>query len=80
MNSTFELKYEFRRSASFPADHFKQEHYPCEHPQCLEQRFVVFPTEQELKTHTAREHGQSLSKAERKQALTLPVAFNVSAA
>lgn len=62
----------------FSTDHFKVDHYPCEHPHCLEQRFVVFPTEQELKTHTAREHGQTLTKAERKQALTLPVTLNVS--
>lgn len=58
-------------------DHFKQEHYPCEHPECIERRFVVFPSEQQLKMHTAREHGQSLTRAEKKQALTLPIAFNV---
>ena len=57
-------------------NHFRQAHHQCEDPKCLEQKFVVFPTEQELKTHTAREHGHSLSKAERKQALTLPVSFN----
>lgn len=51
----------------------------CEHPDCLEQKTGVFATEQELKTHTARVHGRDMSKAEKKQALTLPVAFNVRA-
>lgn len=57
-------------------NHFKQQHFPCEDPACQEQKFVVFQTQQELKTHMAREHANSLSKAERKQVLTLPVAFN----
>jgi hypothetical protein len=57
-------------------NHFRQTHFPCEHPLCLEQKFIVFASEQELKTHTAREHGQTLTKQERKQALTVPVGFN----
>lgn len=36
------------------ADHFQHEHFLCPHPACMEKKFVVFPTEQELKTHTAR--------------------------
>lgn len=59
-------------------NHFRQDHFPCEHPECLEHKFVVFLTEQELKTHTARQHGETLAKHERKAALTLSVAFNVS--
>eukprot|EP00887_Chlorella_sp_A99_P006106 scaffold22.g6106.t1 len=77
-----------------PSYHFRQEHHPCPHPDCLERKFVVFFTEQvesagtgtdcmgqlgrlaqELRQHTAREHGETLSKAEKRQALTLPVAF-----
>ena len=37
-----------------PADHFQHEHYLCPHPACLEKKFIVFSSEQELKTHTAR--------------------------
>ncbi len=55
--------------------HFKQDHHMCLHQSCLEQKFVVFSTEQELKTHMAREHGGDMSKAEKKQALSLPVGF-----
>lgn len=38
---------------------------------------MVFASEQELKTHMAREHGQEMTKAERKQAFSVPVGFNV---
>ena len=34
-------------------------------------------TEQELKQHAAREHGGDMSKAERRQALTIPINFQV---
>ena len=62
----------------FPdADHFRQEHHLCPHPNCLENKFVVFVSESELRQHTAREHGDTLSKAEKRQALTLPVNFSV---
>ena len=36
----------------------------------------VFASEAELRQHTAREHGETLSKAEKRQALTLPVSFS----
>lgn len=55
--------------------HFQHDHHMCRHQTCLEQKFVVFSTEQELKTHTAREHGGDMTKAEKKQALSLPVGF-----
>ena len=59
------------------AGHFRTEHYLCEHPSCLEQKFVVFRSEQELKAHCAKEHSQDMSKAELKQARSLQVSFNV---
>ena len=46
-----------------PADHFQHEHYLCPHPDCLEKKFIVFPSEQELKTHTARCFGCCLTCA-----------------
>ena len=39
----------------------------------------MFMTEQELKQHAAREHGGDMSKAERRQALTIPINFQVCA-
>ena len=62
-----------------PAEHFRHEHFLCGHPSCLEKKFVVFPSEQELKQHNAREHSGSMSRAERRQALTIPIDVQVSA-
>ena len=59
------------------ADHFRHEHYLCNHQLCLDRKFIVFMTEQELKQHAAREHGGDMSKAERRQALTIPINFQV---
>jgi hypothetical protein len=47
------------------------------HPACLERKFVVFVTETDLRQHTAREHGEQLSKAERRQAMTIPLSIAV---
>ena len=65
------------RARRFAADHFRHEHYLCNHQTCLDRKFIVFMTEQELKQHAAREHGGDLSKAERRQALTIPINFQV---
>ncbi|KAK9858006.1 hypothetical protein WJX84_008852, partial [Apatococcus fuscideae] len=54
-------------------EHFRHEHYMCEHPVCMERKFVVFLTEAEMKQHAAREHGGNMSRQERRQALTIPV-------
>ena len=65
------------RAGHTRADHFRHEHYLCNHQTCLDRKFIVFMTEQELRQHAAREHGGDLSKAERRQALTIPVNFQV---
>jgi len=59
------------------AEHFRHEHYLCEDHGCLEKKFLVFPNEQELKQHVAREHGGNMSRAEKRQALTIPINFQV---
>ena len=66
-----------RRQFCCCADHFRHEHYLCNHQTCLDRKFIVFMTEQELKQHAAREHGGDMSKAERRQALTIPINFQV---
>lgn len=30
----------------YPSDHFSQQHFPCQHPSCLEKKFVVFASVQ----------------------------------
>lgn len=55
--------------------HFKDEHHICQNQECLDKKFVVFSTEQELKTHVVREHGGSMTKAEKKLALAVETGF-----
>jgi E3 ubiquitin-protein ligase ZNF598 len=71
-------KYEYYRDYNQLEEHFSIKHYPCMHQICRERKFVVFSTETDLKKHTAKEHGDTMSKAERKQALQLPVNFTYS--
>jgi hypothetical protein len=62
---------------SWRAGHFRNEHFACDHPHCLEARFVVFSNEQELKQHRLREHNEQLSRNERRAALQIPVNLTV---
>ncbi|XP_024531658.1 E3 ubiquitin-protein ligase ZNF598 isoform X2 [Selaginella moellendorffii] len=55
--------------------HFRNEHALCEDPDCLAKKFVVFASEQELKVHNAKEHGGSLTRAQRNAALKIPVSY-----
>lgn len=48
--------------------HFRQDHFPCLDPECLERKFVVFESEMDLKAHQLAEHGNSLSKDIRRDA------------
>ncbi len=63
------------------AGHFGKEHFPCDHPECLETKFVVFASEQELRKHRMEQHRgelvDGLSRAERRAALTIPINVNV---
>ncbi len=61
------------------AEHFRDDHHMCPHPACLEKKFVVFAPEAELKRHIATEHGDemNMSRAQRRQALTIPIDLQV---
>ena len=74
--------FELQKLAVNPRDvlgveHFRREHFLCGHSQCLEQKFVVFASEQELKQHNAREHAGTMTRAERRQAMTIPIDIQV---
>lgn len=62
------------------AGHFRSSHFLCEDSDCLANKFVVFPSEQELRQHKALEHKGGMSKGQRREALALPTAFQVRAA
>jgi hypothetical protein len=74
LHRTFRSYY---RSVLHHTGHFRNEHFACDHPHCLEARFVVFANEQELKQHRLREHNEQLSRNERRAALQIPVNLTV---
>ncbi|KAJ4956912.1 hypothetical protein NE237_013695 [Protea cynaroides] len=55
--------------------HFRREHFLCEDEACLAKKFIVFPTESELKRHNAIEHGGNMSRSKRNAALQIPTSF-----
>ncbi len=59
------------------AEHFRHEHWLCEDGGCLAKKFIVFLSEQELRQHCAREHAGAMTRAEKRQALTIPINLQV---
>jgi hypothetical protein len=53
--------------------HFGRDHFPCLESTCLEKRFIVFPTEMDLKAHQLEEHGDTLSKDVRRDARVVDI-------
>ncbi|ELU44184.1 cytoplasmic protein [Rhizoctonia solani AG-1 IA] len=56
--------------------HFKERHYPCTHPTCLEQKFVVFATQLDLQGHQVDVHGEQMSSRDRRDARRVDLAFS----
>lgn len=48
--------------------HFESAHFPCSHPTCREQKFVVFGSQLDLKAHTMDAHGSDLTPKDRRDA------------
>ncbi|KDQ16304.1 hypothetical protein BOTBODRAFT_31004 [Botryobasidium botryosum FD-172 SS1] len=55
--------------------HFKNKHHPCQHPTCLEQKFVVFASTIDLQAHEVEVHGESMSGRERKDRRRVETGF-----
>ncbi|CAE6424774.1 unnamed protein product [Rhizoctonia solani] len=55
--------------------HFRGQHYPCTHPSCLEQKFVVFSTQLDLQGHQVDVHGEQMSSRDRRDARRIDVTF-----
>ena len=72
-----------------PPDVRSADHYPCMQQSCLEQKFVVFPNEMDLRAHLVSavgnpnnprdsidaQHGENMSARDRAQARQLPIDF-----
>lgn len=54
--------------------HFRKDHFLCPERECLEKKFIVFPTEIDLKAHQLEEHGNTLSKDVRRDARIVDMA------
>ncbi|KAK9834275.1 hypothetical protein WJX81_002678 [Elliptochloris bilobata] len=63
-------KFVYYRDYAELEDHYRHEHWMCGTPEC---KGVVFAAEHELRAHAAREHGDAMSRAERRQAMTIPI-------
>lgn len=72
-------KYKYYSTYEELDKHFAADHFPCPYPRCINDHFVAFASEQELKRHVATEHADeaNLSKADRKQAMTVATGFSV---
>ncbi|XP_042476502.1 E3 ubiquitin-protein ligase ZNF598-like [Macadamia integrifolia] len=68
-------QYEYYKDYDNLEIHFRREHFLCEDEACLVKKFIVFPTESELKRHNAIEHGGQMSRSKRNAALQIPTSF-----
>lgn len=71
-------EYVYYRDYNELEQHFRQGHALCEHPSCLARKFVVFSSAAELRAHEAFEHGDQMSRAQRKAGMRLEVNFSVA--
>lgn len=55
------------------SQHFRKDHFPCNEPECLEQKLIFFATEMDLKAHQLEVHGNTLSKDVRRDARTVDI-------
>ncbi|KAF9651473.1 hypothetical protein BDM02DRAFT_3068932, partial [Thelephora ganbajun] len=55
--------------------HFMKGHHPCKRRTCLEQKFVVFATEMDLKGHMVEVHGAEMSSRDRRDVRRLETDF-----
>ncbi|KDN38696.1 hypothetical protein K437DRAFT_239901 [Tilletiaria anomala UBC 951] len=55
--------------------HFKLQHFLCPNAECLEKKFIVFPSEMDFKAHQLAEHGAELTSRERREAIRVDAAF-----
>ncbi|KAK4053354.1 hypothetical protein OIO90_003966 [Microbotryomycetes sp. JL221] len=61
--------------------HFKSAHFICPHPDCLQQKFVVFESELDLQAHAVEVHGTALADQKaRKEARRIETNFTYQTA
>lgn len=68
-------QYDYFRNYNDLESHFRQEHFLCENENCLEEKFIVFQTEAEMKRHNTLKHAGNMSRSQRNAALQIPTSF-----
>jgi hypothetical protein len=53
--------------------HFQKDHFLCLEKECLDKKFIAFPSEIDLKAHQLQEHGSTLSKDVRRDARVVDI-------
>lgn len=53
-----------------------KEHHPCKQRACLDQKFVVFNTEMDLKAHMVEVHGTAMSSRDRRDVRRVETDFD----
>lgn len=56
-----------------------KDHFPCKQQHCIEQKFVVFATEMDLKGHMVETHGAEMSSRDRREMRRLETDFEYEA-
>eukprot|EP00210_Caulerpa_lentillifera_P007582 g7242.t1 len=77
------LVYRYFRDYNSLEEHFRNKHYPCMDPLCIERRFVVFSNATELQHHQFEQHertnpNSTTSRSQRRDALTIETNFQFS--
>uniref|UniRef100_A0A803KN55 C2H2-type domain-containing protein n=1 Tax=Chenopodium quinoa TaxID=63459 RepID=A0A803KN55_CHEQI len=76
LRSTESTPFEYYKDYNDLENHFREAHFLCEDDTCLEKKFVVFSTIADMKHHSALEHGGSMSRSKRQNALQLRACFH----
>lgn len=56
----------------------RSDHFPCTHPDCLEQKFVIFSSQMDLQAHQIHRHGEAMSARQRKDKMRIDGVFGSS--
>nr|XP_043635314.1 E3 ubiquitin-protein ligase HEL2-like [Erigeron canadensis] len=67
--------YEYYKNYDDLENHFREAHFYCEEAECLAKKFIVFPSEAEMKLHITQEHAGHMSRARRNATLQLSTNF-----
>ncbi|KZT71337.1 hypothetical protein DAEQUDRAFT_724287 [Daedalea quercina L-15889] len=70
-----EVRDQYFRNYDTLEQHFTHAHFPCNRPECLQRKFVVFGTVLDLKAHMVEEHGADMSARDKKAASRVQAEF-----